>query len=69
MVALPIAAMPSPADMDHIYTLRRQQELVRRFTIPERAEPPRPPELLKPSRIITTRKYERWTHKLKGFDV
>ncbi len=69
MVALPLATMPSAGDVEHIHILRRQQDLVRRFTLPEPAKPARPPELLKPSRVITTRKYERWTHKLKGFKV
>lgn len=69
MVALPIATMPSDAEVEHIHIMRRQQDLIMRFTIPEPAKPVRPPELLKPSRVITTRKYERWTHNLKGIKV
>lgn len=66
---LPIATMPSVAEVEHIHTIRRQQDLIARFTVPEQVQPPRPPELLKPSRVVTTRKYKRWQHKLKGFNV
>ena len=69
MVALPVATMPCAADVDRIHLLRRQQDLVRRFTVPEAGPTEKPPELLKPSRVVTTRGYERWRYKLKGIKV
>jgi hypothetical protein len=63
---LPIATMPSDAEVGEICRLRAQQELIRRFTVPERLKPARPPELTKPSPIITYRRYTNWRLKLAG---
>ena len=63
---LPVATMPTDEEVAAVCKLRAQQELIRRFTVPERLKPARAPELTKPSPIITYRRYTNWRLKLAG---